>query len=50
MALGVASQQLDLLDPVIRFCGEALLVNSIFMFLHEHREWRHQIGGVCIST
>lgn len=38
MALGVASQQLDLLDPVSRFCGEALSANSIFAFLHEHRE------------
>lgn len=38
MALGVASQQLDLLDPVSRFCDEALPANSIFTFLHEHRE------------
>lgn len=38
MALGVASQQLDLLDPVSRFCGEALPANSIFAFLHQHRE------------
>ena len=38
MALGVASQQLDLLDPVSRFCDEALPANSIFAFLHEHRE------------
>ncbi|MFE9658278.1 transposase [Micromonospora sp. NPDC006431] len=38
MALGVASQQLDLLDPVSRFCGETLPANSIFAFLHEHRE------------
>ena len=38
MALGIASQQLDLLDPVTRFCGETLPANSIFVFLHEHRE------------
>ncbi|MER7008912.1 transposase, partial [Dactylosporangium sp. NPDC000555] len=38
MALGRASQQLDLLDPVTRFCGETLPGNSIFAFLHEHRE------------
>jgi hypothetical protein len=38
MALGRASQQLDLLDPISRVCGEALPVNSIFVFLHEHRE------------
>jgi hypothetical protein len=38
MALGRASQQLDLLDPVTRFCGETLPANSIFVFLHEHRE------------
>ncbi|WP_422752604.1 IS1182 family transposase [Micromonospora sp. WMMD708] len=34
----MASQQLDLLDPVSRFCDEALPANSIFTFLHEHRE------------
>jgi hypothetical protein len=38
VALGVASRQLDLLDPVTRFCDEALPANSIFAFLHEHRE------------
>jgi len=38
MALGVASQQLDLLDPVTRFCEETLPTNSIFGFLHEHRD------------
>jgi Transposase DDE domain/Transposase domain (DUF772) len=38
MALGAASRQLDLLDPVTRFCDEALPPNSIFAFLHEHRE------------
>jgi hypothetical protein len=38
MALGRASQQLDLLDPVTRFCDENLAGNSIFAFLHEHRE------------
>src|SRR5205085_7523114 len=38
MALGRASQQLDLLDAVTRFCDETLPANSIFGFLHEHRE------------
>jgi Transposase domain (DUF772) len=38
MTLGMASQQLDLLDPVTRFCDESLPANSIFVFLHEHRE------------
>lgn len=38
MALGKASQQLDLLDPVSRFCGDTLPANSIFVFLYEHRE------------
>src|SRR3954454_3003042 len=38
MALGQAPQQLDLLDPVTRFCSEALPPNSIFGFLHEHRD------------
>jgi hypothetical protein len=38
VALGVASQQLDLLDPVTRLCDEALPTNSIFTFLHEHRD------------
>jgi len=38
MALGRASQQLDLLDPISRFCGETLPPNSIFVFLHEHRD------------
>lgn len=38
MALGVASQQLDLLDPVSRFCEERLPANSIFAFLAGHRE------------
>src|SRR5919201_4427824 len=38
MALGTASEQLDLLDPVSRFCDEILPDNSIFAFLHEHRE------------
>jgi hypothetical protein len=36
--LGRASQQLDLLDPVTRFCEETLPGNSIFAFLHEHRD------------
>jgi hypothetical protein len=38
VALGRASQQLDLLDPVTRFCEETLPGNSIFAFLHEHRD------------
>jgi Transposase DDE domain/Transposase domain (DUF772) len=38
MALGIASHQLDLLDPVTRFCDEVLPPNSIFGFLHEHRD------------
>jgi hypothetical protein len=37
MTLGRASQQLDLLDPVSRFCAETLPANSIYAFLHEHR-------------
>jgi hypothetical protein len=38
VALGVASQQLDLLDPVTRFCDEALPSSSIFVFLHGQRD------------
>ncbi|MEU7875372.1 IS1182 family transposase [Dactylosporangium sp. NPDC049140] len=38
MALGRASQQLDLLDPVTRFCDETLPGNSIFVFLSQRRE------------
>lgn len=38
MALGRASQQLDLLDPISRFCSETLPPNSIFAFLHAHRD------------
>jgi hypothetical protein len=38
VVLGRASQQLDLLDPVSAFCGETLPANSIFAFLHEHRD------------
>lgn len=38
MTLGKASQQLDLLDPVSRFCAETLPGNSIYAFLHEHRD------------
>jgi len=38
MTLGKASQQLDLLDPVSRFCAETLPANSIYAFLHEHRD------------
>ena len=34
----MASQQLDLLDPVTRFCDETLPANSIFGFLHQHRD------------
>src|SRR3954464_5924006 len=38
MTLGKASRQLDLLDPVSRFCAESLPANSIYAFLHEHRD------------
>jgi hypothetical protein len=38
MTLGKASQQLDLLDPVSRFCADSLPANSIYAFLHEHRD------------
>jgi hypothetical protein len=38
MAVGRASQQLDLLDPVSRFCEERLPDNSIFAFLAGQRE------------
>jgi hypothetical protein len=38
VALGVASQQLDLLDPVTRFCDGVLPPNSIYVFLHAQRE------------
>jgi hypothetical protein len=37
VALGVASQQLDLLDPVTQLCDEALPAMSIFTFLHTRR-------------
>jgi hypothetical protein len=32
--LGQASQQLDLLDPVTRFCDDNVSPDSIFGFLH----------------
>jgi hypothetical protein len=38
MTLGKASQQLDLLDPVSRFCAGTLPANSVHAFLHEHRD------------
>jgi hypothetical protein len=38
VALGVASQQLDLLDPVTQLCNEALPATSIYAFLHAQRE------------
>jgi DDE family transposase/transposase-like protein DUF772 len=38
VALGVASQQLDLLDPVSSLCDKALPATSIFAFLHAQRE------------
>jgi len=38
MTLGKASQQLDLLDAVSRFCAESLPANSIYAFVHEHRD------------
>jgi hypothetical protein len=36
--LGVASQQLDLLDPVSSLCDKELPATSIFAFLHARRE------------
>jgi hypothetical protein len=36
--LGVASQQLDLLDPVTQLCDKALPAASVFGFLHAQRE------------
>jgi hypothetical protein len=38
MTLGKASQQPGLSDPIYRFCGERLPANSIYAFLHAHRE------------
>jgi hypothetical protein len=38
VALGVASQQLDVLDPVSSLCDKALPATSIFAFLHAQRE------------
>jgi hypothetical protein len=38
VALGKAEHQLDLLDPVSRFCDEALPANSIYAFLYQHRD------------
>jgi hypothetical protein len=38
VALGVASQQLDLLDPVSSLCDKELRATSIFAFLHAQRE------------
>jgi len=38
VALGVASQQLDLLDPVSSLCDKELPATSIFAFLHARRE------------
>jgi Transposase DDE domain/Transposase domain (DUF772) len=38
VALGRACQQLDLLDPVARFCDETLPPNSMYAFLHRERE------------
>src|SRR6266540_2841161 len=34
MTLGRSPQQLDLLDPVTRFCDDTLAPNSIYGFLH----------------
>jgi hypothetical protein len=36
--VGVASHQLDLLDPVTRLCDESLPATSIFAFLHAQHE------------
>jgi Transposase domain (DUF772) len=38
VALGVASHQMDLLDPVTQLCDKALSATSIFAFLHAQRE------------
>jgi Transposase DDE domain/Transposase domain (DUF772) len=38
VALGVASHQLDLLDPVTQLCDKTLPATSIFAFLHARRE------------
>jgi hypothetical protein len=38
MSLGQADRQGDLLDDVMRFCGEALPEHSIYSFLHRERD------------
>jgi Transposase DDE domain/Transposase domain (DUF772) len=38
MSLGQADRQGNLLDDVMRFCGEALPENSIYSFLHRERD------------
>ena len=38
MALGRVSRQLGLLDPVTRFCDDALASNSIYAFLRARRD------------
>ena len=38
MTLGRADRQGDLFDDAAGFCGETLPQNSIFVFLHEHRD------------
>jgi Transposase DDE domain/Transposase domain (DUF772) len=38
VALGIAPQQLDLLDPVTRFCDESLPASSIHGFLFRERD------------
>ena len=38
MSLGEAPRQLDLLDPVTRFCEESLPASSIYGFLFRERD------------
>ena len=38
VSLGEAPKQLDLLDPVTRFCDESLPANSIYGFLARERD------------
>jgi hypothetical protein len=38
VSLGEAPKQLDLLDPVTRFCDESLPASSIYGFLFRERD------------
>lgn len=38
MTLGQAERQGDLLDPVIRFCGQAVADDSVYALLHRERD------------